>query len=393
MQGVGNNHPQENDYDHHCDRNSLIDNIIRIYLKHPTSLECLTDWVKLLNTRLEDCEKLPPGKVQLIKLFRRSRDSAEIFFFVKCHKCHKTTKVKSDEKTELRCASCDQELKTTETNFFAILPIEKQIMKTVENNWNSISSFETIGNSEKQSISDAHDGEILKRILNDYKDSDINILSLCLNVDGANKFKSNAFSVWPIQLLQNFLPPYMRFLPENIILNGLYYHKNKDADGNGEELSFREYLRPLVDELNKIKEDPISMEFEGQLYQFKPIVTHCAIDLPAKSKLQETKQFGGYDACTYCEIHGERVLIESQKAKKKSNRKSMVGNGAMTKSTTSKYFVRYVENDDANDKLRDEIEVLEKMLAASKFDGKEPIDGVKGMNSSFIDSLVFWDKC
>lgn len=397
------------------DRDTLIDRIAQLYVKHPMSLECLTDWTDLINTRLEDYDKLPTGKVQLINLIREKQlDLVDIFFFVKCDKCLKSTKVLSDEKKGLKCSHCDQLLKTNETNFFVILPIEKQILQYLEDNWSDINKFLT-DVSERDSgdtsyYADAHDGAILRDILNEYKESDINILSLCLNVDGANKFKSNSFSVWPIQLLQNYLPPYMRFIPQNIILNGLYYHKAKDD----KPLNFHEYLRPLIDELNTLKRSPISMEVDDDHFRFKPLITSCAIDLPAKSKLQETKQFGGYEACTYCHIPGERILLEKpkstvkpktdppktfstnvkQKSKAKPKTNQPKKNTKITINTANqdteiitekkpkpKYAVRYVEGE-CKYKLRDKIETLKKMLAASKFNGTKPIDGIKGESSS-----------
>ncbi len=390
------------------DRDTLIDRIARLYVKHPMSLECLTDWTDVINTRLELCDQLPTGKVQLINLIlEKQHDLVDIFFFVTCDKCCKSTKVPSDEMKGLKCSYCDQLLKKNETNFFVILPIEKQILQSLEDNWSEINKFWTdiseSDSSDKIFYTDAHDGAILRNVLNEYKESDVNILSLCLNVDGANKFKSNSYSVWPIQLVQNYMPPYMRFIPQNIIVNGLYYHKAK----SDKPLNFLEYLRPLIDELNALKRNPISMEVDGDHYQFKPVVTHCAIDLPAKSKLQETKQFGGYDACTYCEIRGEKILLQKPKStvKPKTNPQKTLSTNAKHKAkpktnppkkntvTTAnepdteinaekkpKYAVRYVEGD-CKYKLRDKIETLKKMLAASEFDGNKPIDGIKGNSS------------
>lgn len=359
------------------DHSTLIERIIRIYLKHPMSLECLMDWVKLLNTRLEDYEKLPPGKVQLMKLFWETHDLANILLFVKCDKCSKSTKVLADQKQGLKCVHCDALLKTNETNFFVILPVEQQIMKSVKNNWAEICEFNMTCNSEdSEDYRDVRDGSILKEILKQYETSDVNVLSLCLNVDGANKFKSNSFSVWPIQLMQNYLPPHCRFLPKNIILNGLYYHKPHD-----EQLSFHEYLRPLIDEMNHLKTNPISIEIEGELYKLKPVITHCAVDLPAKSKLLEMKQFGGYFACSFCEIPGEKVAVGKPKSNSNTDKNPSKTSGTLntTKSsntTKPKYYVRYTECDHSFN-LRNESETLQKMLTAAENDGKI-IDGIKG---------------
>lgn len=335
-----------------------------------------------VNTLLEDCEKLPEGKVQLINLFRENQQNLiDIFFFIKCNKCHKGTKVQADQKKGSKCCNCNELLKTEETNFFVILPVEQQIVQCLETKWNAINKFWTESfeaedsdtiNASVKSYTDAHDGKILRKILDEYKESKVNILPLCLNVDGANKFKSNSHSVWPIQLIQNYLPPYMRYIPQNIILNGLYYHKSKGE----EELNFRVYLRPPIDELNDLKKDPILLEMEDTQYQFKPVVISCAVDLPAKSKIQETKQFGGYDACTFCDIHGKKVLIEKLKTPKKLAKKAPKAEESAA--GKQKFGVRYVVESGRSHNLRDEVETLEKMLAVSEFDGKKPIDGIKG---------------
>lgn len=341
----------------------FIEKIVRLYLKHNLILVCLEDVIKLLNDRPNDLHKLPTGKVQIFDLFRENfPDLIDVFYFIKCGMCRNCTAVERKHKKDLKCCNCGSSLQTTETNYFVSIPIEKQIRQSIKCNWSYINKFDT-SDKGSTSYSDAHDGQILKSILNQYADSDVNILSLCLNVDGANKFKSNSSSVWPIQLMQNYLPPTIRFLPQNIILAGLHY---TDSDDDS-KLNFRDFLLPLIKELCRLKLENIKIDIDKEKYEFKPIISHCAIDLPAKSKLQETKQFGGYDGCSFCEIHGESVLIQNlinpnKKSKKKEEKKK------------PKKYVRYLE-ESSSPKLRNEVETLEKMLAASKT-GKS-IDGIK----------------
>lgn len=89
-------------------------------------------------------------------------------------------------------------------------------------------------------------------------------------------------------------------VPEKIVVCGLHY-TNSDDNTN---LQFRDFLLPMIKEIHDFKTEPINIEIDEDQYAFRPIVTSCAADLPAKSKIQETKQFAGYDGCTYCEIHG-----------------------------------------------------------------------------------------
>lgn len=332
----------------------------------------------LCNDKRENCDKLPTNKKQIIKLFRENRDLVEIFYFVDCNDCDIATQVDHEKSNGVKCRSCGQILKTTETNFFVSLPIEKQIEKSLKDNWSYIAKFNTFGNTT--SYTDVHDGAILKNILEQYRKSFVNILSLSLNVDGANRFNSNALSVWPIQLMQNYLPPSIRFLPDNIIISGLYYNNVKP--------NCQKYLLPLVEELAHLKDNNIRVTIENKELIFKPIITAAIVDLPAKSILQQTKQFGGYDGCTYCENRGQQIVTQTLKKQKKIDKSAGKENSGLVK------FVRYLEGDEEY-KLRDEIETLERMLAVySSADGKS-IGGVKGKHWGIpnffvtIDSLIF----
>lgn len=337
-------------------RQSLIDKVIKIYLRHNLSLVCLEDVMDLFNEDREDCAKLPAKKKSILKLFRENRDLIRIIYMVKCDKCSKIFKIDSESTEKVKC--CEKSLKKCEENFFVYMPVEDQISRNVKSNWSYIKNFETTG-SKGDSYSDAYDGEVLRKVLEQYKDLDVNVLSLCLNIDGANKFKSNTVSLWPIQLTQNYLPPEIRFQTHNIIVAGLYYGKVK--------LNCRDYLLPLVRELNYLKKSEIQLKIEDDNYTFKPIITHCAVDLPAKSMLQEIKRFGGYSSCSYCKIPGELVLIQPKKSKKMLAKNS--------KEIEPKKFVRYVEGSETHE-LREEVETLKHMLVASK--SKSDVDGIKG---------------
>lgn len=114
------------------------------------------------------------------------------------------------------------------------------------------------------------------------------------------------------------------------------------------------------------------MPIENEIYTFQPVVTHCTVDLPAKAKFQETKQFGGYDACTYCHIPGERVLVKC-KTKNKKNQRNNDQDGNQVKKVLQ---IRYPEGTDSY-ALRDEQETLRNMLSASTCNNKT-VDGIKG---------------
>lgn len=196
----------------------------------------------------------------------------------------------------------------------------------------------------------------------------MNVLSLCLNLDGANKFKSNVLSVWPIQLIQNYLIPEIRFLPNHIIVAGLHYNNKKP--------NCFDFMLPLVVEINDLNSEILIIQIEGVDYKFKPIITHCGVDLPAKSLLQETKQFGSYDGCTFCYIPGEAITMDIQKDSDDEEIKKKKKKGKK-KSEGPKKFVRYVEGDEIHS-LRDASEMLETMLTVSQSEPGAVVDGIKG---------------
>lgn len=267
----------------------------------------------------------------------------EVFYFIRCDKCKKIVKKDSEDIEKVIC--CGKNLKKTETSFVVYLPLRKQIHQSIETNWTYIQNFDIT--SEDDSISDANHGKILKEILKEYENSDTNVLPLTVNVDGANKYNSNKLSLWPLQFSQNYLPPKIRFLPNNILVAGLMYTEDK--------FDFREYMLPLINELKILNDDKIVKKVDDKSYMFKPVITSCVVDLPAKSKLQETIQFNGYDACTYCEHPGEQIMVTCKKSKKKKKKEGKEPEENQVK------CVRYTEGSHSY-RLRDEKETLEKCL-------------------------------
>lgn len=67
------------------------------------------------------------------------------------------------------------------------------------------------------------DGILYKRVRAEYPNSII--LPLIGNTDGTNIFRATSGSLWPLQIVQAFLPPNVRYMSENIILAGT--HKGK----------------------------------------------------------------------------------------------------------------------------------------------------------------------
>lgn len=119
----------------------------------------------------------------------------------------------------------------------------------------------------ERNITDVCDGEIVKEICEKFNCSDTIICSLSLNFDGAIRYKSNNLPIWPIQLVQNFLPPSIRYRRENIIIAGLFYGKHKP--------DCLEYFLPPINELKRFVDQNIEMQLRGIRIKILPLITHC----------------------------------------------------------------------------------------------------------------------
>lgn len=114
------------------------------------------------------------------------------------------------------------------------------------------------------------------------------------DTDGVEIHKSSQGSLWPLLLTCNFLPPRLRFKQQNMIVAGLYYDTQKP--------DFSKYLIPLVEEMEKLRDGLI---LNSKCFKF--VISHAALDLPARSAIQRIIQYNGYNSCSFCESPGEKT--------------------------------------------------------------------------------------
>lgn len=285
---------------------NLLEMAVRHYLKHNITLDCLEDVLKLMNMARDNQTVLPTTKYLIFqKMSERSLYDLQRKYHVRCSKCNIYSKGTSTKQGQ-KCKECGKLLVAQETNFFIYMSIENQLAQSIKSNWSLIQRYNAILDDKVvTNLTDAHSANLLKKIQKSFSKSDQNPISLTLNTDGANKFKSNKFSVWPIQIIQNFLPPEVRFKPMNVLTIGLYYGERKP--------NCMKYFEPFVHELKILADRGITLTIDKETYVFVPFVTHCVVDLPAKRMLQCIKQYNGRNACTYCTHPGCDVNISIKK--------------------------------------------------------------------------------
>lgn len=291
---------EENSSDRYIE---IIKKVVHHYIRHNLTLVCLEDTMKLINYCCN--ARFPTSKHSILALFRENAlFTLHENYYVRCENCKTYEKIMKSDKNNF-CDKCSASLIRTEVNFFVYFPIKNQIIDSIQKNWEAFINFDDgIGSGF---ISDVHNASYITS-LSAINDPDRNLLSLMINTDGANKFHSNFLSVWrPIQLIQNYLPPNMRYLPKNIIVAGLFYGPNKP--------DCLEFFFPLVNEMKDLQKNGISIDHGDETFELEPIITHCSVDLPAKHML---KQFNGFNACTYCHHPGMSIKLKTKSNKKTS---------------------------------------------------------------------------
>ena len=130
----------------------------------------------------------------------------------------------------------------------------------------------------------------LRKCLNRYRSSEvegITSITLALNVDGLQLFKSSANSLWPV------LCSVVNLTPTNVFPLVITYGKSKPNN--------LDYLDELISDLAKILKD-------GFLYMGRmlAVTLKCVVcDAPARAYVKNIKLCTGYFGCDKCAQHGD----------------------------------------------------------------------------------------
>lgn len=172
-------------------------------------------------------------------------------------------------------------------NFFIYIPLKQQIVSFLHENWEAIEKDRQKEQIEV-ALSDVSDGMTIRTINAKYPDSVNLCLMICL--DGAKVYQNNK-SIWPMQIILNFLPRNIRYTTSRILTTGLYYGRGKP--------DLKNYCMPLIHELRQLCNSFKISEISDRL-EFRVFLTQSLCDLPAKAMCQGLTQYNGKFACSYC---------------------------------------------------------------------------------------------
>lgn len=173
-------------------------------------------------------------------------------------------------------------------NFIVYFPLIPQICQIICKHFQSIMEFLEREHCD-DSITDVDDGNLYKNLIQREPSM---LLTLTMNVDGANIFKSSNSSLWPVQFYLNFLPPALRYLPENIVVTTFYYGLKKP--------DMTTLLLLTAKELDFYDESISLKTSESEILSFRLVVLIIACDLPARTAVQNFIGPNGKYGCPFC---------------------------------------------------------------------------------------------
>lgn len=273
---------------------AAINKLLQFQANHATSDAAVVQMARIQNEIPGSQIVIPLSKQNME---RRAHQKYSFDCYVFCDKCEEATKYRE------KCAQCDFMTRKTRDNYFIYIPVKQQLLLMLHKNLQTILNY-----LEKETksgmIGDIYDGKVFKETK--LRHPDTIILPLTFNLDGASVSNSSKLSMWPILLYQNYLPPKMRFMKDNILLAGVICSTKKP------DLS--KFILPFIIEMNQLYNDQISLVRDAQVHRFVPLAMFCLCDLPARAQMQQMKHVSGYFACPICLQSGTAVPTSNGKS-------------------------------------------------------------------------------
>lgn len=253
--------------------------------KYNLSDRVTTGIMKMIKVHMPSNHSYPASSRNLMKSLVKDDIRSKIYFCVLC----------SQLLEDLTCPGCQQSFIEKELEerhqYFFILDVRQQLEMILKND-----KVRRLLSSKIFREQDTHlnsTGRGLLKIKDDPFD-----LSCTFNSDGVQLFESSNSSVWPFLISLNDLPFQVR--KQFIILGGLWFC--------GSKVNMEMFLNPIAKMLASLFENPISWKADnGAVLKSRILFPVCAVDSPARCKMQGLVQFNGKHGCCWCDHPGKRV--------------------------------------------------------------------------------------
>lgn len=275
--------------------------ILAYSIKFNLSKTCVDGLLQLIKNLLPT-SNVPETKYLFYKCTSTISNLYEIHLY--CPHCDSYISKLTSKNEHDKCSTCSEPFIADELikkgNFFLYMPLLYQLKMKLENEdlMKNVTIFKSKFEDNCGTYRDVMDGDSYRNI-DGLRNS--NNLSVQFNVDGIPLYRKSKYDIWPIQVIINELDPIER--KRNIMMCGLWFGKKKPV--------MNEFLIPFVDELQLLQKEGLKWKDvrhgKTTIQTTKVYTLICSSDAPARSAMQNFKQFNGTFGCGFCLQEGERV--------------------------------------------------------------------------------------
>ncbi|XP_023316476.1 uncharacterized protein LOC111694049 [Trichogramma pretiosum] len=271
--------------------------ILLMALKH--ALSCKLPLTKLFNlfdliNHMFSQPILPRSKYYIDKIFR---SQSIIEFHGICPNCL-TYIGKVQPNSHVNCKFCGTDVDLSQPsceNLFIIIDPSDIIAMLIEEN-KDYYNYVVKERSYDGTLKRIFDGKCYRKFVNSLKDDEkYRYLTAILNSDGAPRFESSVYSIWPVYLKINELP--CDSTGKNVIPIAMWFGKHKPP--------MQAFLDPIADFLIKLSEKGISCQINNEVVELKLYVILVCVDSVARAPMQGFIQFNGHYGCNQCYHPGD----------------------------------------------------------------------------------------
>uniref|UniRef100_A0ABD2XFI0 Uncharacterized protein n=1 Tax=Trichogramma kaykai TaxID=54128 RepID=A0ABD2XFI0_9HYME len=276
--------------------------ITKFWSKYNLPNSGIQDMCKMINSFFDE-DILPATRYRIDKLL--SADEGIEYHGI-CPNCEIRIRTFDRKKEKsIYCNSCKKYVSVQDNNFLVTLDTSIDIRKLLESNEDYYHDLMYNRPKERNYLKDIFDGRMYKKFVSSLPKEDCKSFATCVfNSDGSPVFKSSSYSIWPIQISLNEIPPEIR--QKKTITWALWFGKNKP--------NMNTFMGVFVNYINVYSKEGITCTIKSKQMKVKLFALCCCVDSIARSPMQGMTQFNGRYGCNWCLHPG--VPIKNKKSNK-----------------------------------------------------------------------------
>lgn len=261
---------------------------LKYALRNKLALTSTSDLFKLINLMFEQ-PFLFESRYYIDKIFN---PTTHCDFHAICPSCKVYVGKLGTMDAAVTCLKCSELMNLSSPsclNFFMIIDPSEAIADILKEHENYYHYVINERKHVKNHFRDIYDGRKYRKFV-DNLPPHYEYITFNFNTDGAPKFKSSKYSIWPIYLMINEIPIQERM--NNLITCGMWFGKSKPE--------MTSFLKPFSEKMKELSTTGINCTLKDKQCNIKAFPLVAVVDSVARAPMQGIKQFNGKYGCNWC---------------------------------------------------------------------------------------------